>query len=364
VARPSSRFDRAVRTTVEEETMKTIERVIRAGAALAIAATGMLSASAPATAASKAVAPRAKVVAKIVIPAGTGGLAVGENAVWSLSWSTWTLMRIDPAKNAITARIKVKPGNPCPQAPDTCGQVAAGNGGVWVSMRTDNVVARIDQKTSKVIATIPVGKEPDGIASSPGAIWVANHGSSSDGPSVSRIDPATNQVVTTIPVGPATACCSDHMIATVGAGSLWVTVPNLASAVRIDQATNAVMATIPLSRDAESGPCGEIAASRDAVWVSGAHCAGVVWRIDPRTNERSGKVSGFSTPIGVGVAFGSLWVADLDDKAIDRVDPQTHRIVGRLRVGQFRLPVLLSIGLGSIWVRDDSGNLLRIAPRH
>ena len=73
-------------------------------------------------------------------------------------------MRIDPHKNVITARVKVKPTNPCPPAPDTCGQVAAGNGAVWVSMRTDNVVARVDPKTSKVTAMIPVGKEPDGIA--------------------------------------------------------------------------------------------------------------------------------------------------------------------------------------------------------
>ena len=112
----------------------------------------------------------------IAIPEGTGGLTIGEGAVWALSWSKWTLMRIDPHKNVITARIKVKPTNPCPPAPDTCGQVAAGNGAVWVSMRTDNVVARVDPKTSKVTAMIPVGKEPDGIATSPGAVWVANHG--------------------------------------------------------------------------------------------------------------------------------------------------------------------------------------------
>jgi hypothetical protein len=31
-------------------------------------------------------------------------------------------MRIDPHKNVITARIKVKPANSCPPSPDTCGQ--------------------------------------------------------------------------------------------------------------------------------------------------------------------------------------------------------------------------------------------------
>jgi streptogramin lyase len=74
-------------------------------------------------------------------------------------------------------------------------------------------------------------------------------------------------------------------------------------------------------------------------------------------------VNGFRAPIGVGLAFGSVWVADVDDKAVDRVDPRTRRIVGRLPLGQLPLPVLLRVGFGSVWVRDDSGNVLRIAPR-
>jgi YVTN family beta-propeller protein len=86
------------------------------------------------------------------------------------------------------------PANPCPPDPETCGQVAAGNGAVWVSRRTDNIVARVDPQTNTVTAMIPVGTEPDGIATSPGAVWVANHGA----PSVSRIDPATNELVATI----------------------------------------------------------------------------------------------------------------------------------------------------------------------
>ena len=329
--------------------------------ALAIAAIGTLSSSAPAPAAPELVGPRAKVVARIAIPAGTGGLTVGEGAAWALSWSKWTLMRIDPSKNAITARIQVKPANPCPPSPDTCGQVAAGNGAVWVSMRTDNVVARVDPKTSKVTTMIPVGEQPDGVASSPGAIWVANHGTGIDGPSVSRIDPATNEVVATIPVGPATACCSDHMSVSAGAGSVWVTVPNGNALVRIDEATNAVTATITSTKQ-EDMPCGGVAVNAVAVWVAGGHCGIGIRQIDPRTNRASGRVNGSSSPINVGLAFGSLWVSDLDASSILRVDPRTRRIIGILPI--HGIPVLLTVGLGAIWVRDDTGYVLRIAPRH
>jgi streptogramin lyase len=85
-----------------------------------------------------------------------------------------------------------------------------------------------------------------------------------------------------------------------------------------------------------------------------------VTRIDPRTNKPDKIVAGFKAPIGLAVGFGSLWVADLDAKAILRINPRSGRIVGRLPVGG--LPVLLKIGFGSVWVRDDTGRVLRIKP--
>jgi hypothetical protein len=70
-------------------------------------------------------------------------------------------------------------------------------------------------------------------------------------------------------------------------------------------------------------------------------------------------VTGTRSPIGLG--FGSLWVADLDAKAIDRVNPRTRPVVGRLPVGGF--PVRLAVGLGSVRVRDDDRRVLRIKPQ-
>lgn len=342
--------------------MRAKHNVTRVSAALAcgIAVIGTVAASAAAPATHTAVGARAKVIARIAIPPGTGGLTTGEGAVWTLSWSRSQLLRIDPRRNVITARVQVKPANPCPPEPETCGQVAAGNGAVWVSMRPDNVVVRVDPITSKVTATIPVGKEPDGIATSPGAVWVANHGTSGDGPSVSRIDPATNQVVATVSVGPASACCSDHMGVNPGGGSVWVTVPNGNALVRIDQATNAVTATITSSKE-QDRPCGGVAIGESAVWVAGASCGSAIRQIDPHTNRLTGRVNGSITPINVGLGFGSLWVSDLDASSVLRVDPHTRRIIGKLPVGG--IPVLLTVGLGSIWVRDDTGHVLRIAPR-
>jgi YVTN family beta-propeller protein len=347
--------------------MNTMSPVTRASATVVCAIAVVGAASASASAPSKVLPRGAKVVANIAIPPETGGMAVGEGAVWAMSWSASRLTRIDPVDNTVAARITVKPVKPCPPAPDPCGELAVGNGAVWVSLTTDGAVARIDPETNRVTATIPVGPEPGGLASSPGAIWVAHPGSTvTDAPSVSRIDPATNQIVATIKVGPGTACCSDRMGVYFGGGAVWAAVPNLGAVVRIDPTTNKVTATIKLAFRRQGQPCGFVAAGKADVWVASAHCpassgTGVVTRIDPRTNRTAETVTDFVAPIGLAVAFGSVWVADLDTKSIDRISPRSRRVVARLRVGG--LPIRLAVGFGSLWVRDDSGRVLRIKPQ-
>ena len=298
--------------------------------------------------------PRAgKVVAKVPIPAGTGAFAVGAGGVWSVSDTGPVLTRIDPDRNAVVASIKLKLSNACPAEPPGCGEAAAGDGAVWVTHTTDNTVSRIDPQTNAVAATINVGPQPRQVAVSAGAVWVANGG----GPSVSRIDPSTNRVVATIGVGPASAA-SELMSVTAGGGAVWVGVPNLNAVVRIDPATNRVVSRIRASGQ----PCGFLAAGRNAVWAAGAHCGDYVTRINPHSNRRVGQVKGnLFAPIGLALGFGSLWIADLDAKTIDRVNVRTSRIVARLRVGG--LPIRLGVGFGSVWVRDDSGRVLRIRPQ-
>ncbi len=156
-----------------------------------------------------------KVIAKVPIPQGYGGFAVGEGAVWAMSDLVSTLTRINPQGNGVAARIKVEPVNPCP--PYVCGEPAAGDGAVWVPRASDNTVSRINLSGNTVTARIPVGPQPISIAVTQGAVWVANSG----GPSISRIDPATNKVVATIRVGPPRAA-SDRGYITAGGGAIWM----------------------------------------------------------------------------------------------------------------------------------------------
>jgi YVTN family beta-propeller protein len=274
-------------------------------------------------------------------PLGGGALTVGEGAVWAMSNAESTLMRIDPARNAVVARIKVNP-------PDTA---AAGNGAVWLTYPSDDTVSRVDPATNRVTARIHVGPRPTGVAVSPGAVWIAD----AYGPSVSRIDPATNRVVATIRVGPKRACCAEHMSLTASGGALWVAVPNGNEIVRIDPTSNDVVETLKLPYS----PCAFLVADQSAVWSAGGACADHVGRIDIRTKTLTASVAE-PHAVGLALAFGSLWAAVIDSANLDRIDPHSGRLVARLHVGG--TPVRVGVGFGSIWVDDDNGRVLRIRP--
>ena len=299
-------------------------------------------------ASTRALPPGGRVVARIRLgrgapaPAGGGALAVGVGAVWAMSDAEEKLMRIDPSRNAVVARIDVPP------EPDTA---AAGDGAVWLTYPSNDTVLRVDPTTDKVTATIPVRAEPAGIATSPGAVWVADL----SGPSVSRIDPVTNRVVATIRVGPLRTCCAEHMSLTVAGGKLWVAVPNGDKIVGIDLTTNRIVTRL----EVPYSPCAYLAADQRDVWSAGGACADTVGQIDIRRKKPTAQVSE-PHAVGLALAFGSVWAAVIDSADVDRIDPRTGQLIARLHVGG--APVRLGAGFGSIWVNDDNGRVLRVRP--
>lgn len=316
----------------------------------------------PAGAAGSGVPRGATVVAKIRVQHASGELAAGLGGVWAMTDDGTTLYRIDPKRNAVVARIDLGMHEACPAFPQSCGEVAVGDHAVWVAEPAADEVARIDPQTNGIVATIPVDKQPAGVAVSRGAVWVA----SLRGPSVTRIDPATNKVVASVALGPANRCCGDHITVASGNGGIWVTLEKAGEVARLNPVSNRVsMIRIPRLRFGE--PCGGLLVTRTAVWVGGAHCPtssgyAVVIRIDPRTRKIVGAVKGVQSPIGLALAAHSLWVADLDAKSVERVNPANRRIVGKLRVGG--VPIGLVRSFSALWMGDASGRVLRIAPAH
>jgi YVTN family beta-propeller protein len=99
------------------------------------------------------------------IPLGDGplGIASGEGAVWVVLYGERELLRIDPLKGKVTARIPVGNG---PLS------VAAAEGSVWVTNREDGTVTQVDPQTNRVRRTIDVQMPPYGVAVSGGTAWV------------------------------------------------------------------------------------------------------------------------------------------------------------------------------------------------
>ena len=64
--------------------------------------------------------------------------------------------------------------------------LALGAGYLWALNPSVNVVAQIDPVTTSILRTVPVGRNPVGVAFGEGSVWVA----SQDG-TLTRIDPQT-----------------------------------------------------------------------------------------------------------------------------------------------------------------------------
>jgi len=300
--------------------------------------------------------PLSGVVATIPAP-GDGTLEASENAVWvvSMLYNT-TFLRIDPRSNAVAATVLGA------SAPSRGGYYGIGisPSAVWLSTSWDpNVVSRVDPSTNAIVARIGVGSDPEGIAVTPDAVWVANH---HDG-TVSRIDPATDQTVATVSVGP-TGDSGPHDIF-AAAGALWVDVPNLASVVRIDPATNKAVAKIPV----RGGGCRVVSGTDDGIWVAGGSCGGGLDRIDPHTNTvaatiPSSELGGEAAGVAVGV--DSAWVAVRSPAPrpgaggfLARVDLATNKVVARYATDG--VPEAVAVSAGSLWLRELD-RVLRIAP--
>ena len=156
------------------------------------------------------------------IAGSEGGVAVGAGSFWMLADTTSSLVRIDPATNAVVATIKVAPGSFA---------VAFDGDSAWVTSNEQSSLTRVDAKTNTVTATIAIGPKPRFLAIGAGSVWTLNQG---DG-SISRVDQKTNKLIASIDAGlPG----GGGEIA-VGGGSVWVTLFEI-PLTRIDIANNTV----------------------------------------------------------------------------------------------------------------------------
>lgn len=85
--------------------------------------------------------------------------------------------------------------------------------------------------------------------------------------------------------------------------------------------------------------------------------------IDPKTNQLVGQV-----PVGIRpgpVAFGAgvVWVGNLDDRTLTKIDPERRTVSGTISLGR-RTPTGIAVGLGAAWVvHGVLGELSQVDPQ-
>jgi YVTN family beta-propeller protein len=144
-----------------------------------------------------------------------GGLTVAGGRVW-ISGEAYTgiqpIVRVDPATN--------RKADTVPTEAD--GALAVGGGSVWHAGIATQTIYRLDSRSGRPQAEIPIGVVAKYLTAAEGSLWVG-----SDSGRVTRIDMATNKVTGTFQVNgraPAVA---------VGLGAVWIVDTAHAALLRI-----------------------------------------------------------------------------------------------------------------------------------
>jgi streptogramin lyase len=166
-------------------------------------------------------------------------LWAGAGSLWSVDDRAGEVIRIDPARRAVTQRIAVGDG---------AADLVFRGDSVWVINHRDRGLVLIDAATNKArrLTTVP-GDAPERMAWSSGSLWVTGRGTD-----LLRLDPDTGAVKATIEIGVG------GIDVVAAAGALWV--PTRAAAAdgrgfptmtwlrRVDPASGKVTTPVKTSR--------------------------------------------------------------------------------------------------------------------
>lgn len=280
------------------------------------------------------------------------GVAFDEGSVWVADRGLDEVLRVNPARNRVAARIAV-PGNPS--------RLAVGDGAVWVTQAGLDSLARIEVASMTVVATVPVGGRAAGEpALGAGSVWAL------DGThrQVVRIDPATNTEIARIDVGGSGAVGG----VLFAYGSIWAASSGDSQIVRIDPATNTVSARVALRRGSRSPRLAmdPEAIARGAVWVANTAVNAHGYHTIATVNAASTTADAKRVPvvrsdlIGLAHMGRSIWATDATG-TLWRIDAVSRTVLGS--VGICAQTAYVAAGAGSVWAIDPMGAaLVRVRP--
>jgi len=267
-------------------------------------------------------------------------LAVGAGLVWTTSAPEGTLSQI-----GTDTRETV--GRPLRLVRGVSG-VTVGGGSVWVADPRHGEVLGVDPATEAVKARIGVGGRPGAIVFGGGRVWVADEG----GAGVSAINPAGGRVFKR-GIAPHAA----PLRLAYGAGAVWVSSASTGTVTRIDPRTGTAGAPIRVGR----GPAG-VTVGGGLVWVANTRSR-TVTRVDPSLRSILGdpiRVGGH--PGGIDAGTDTVWVANAAEGTVSRIDIESGEVVGDpISVGP--QPGAVAVGGEAVWIANNgNGTVTRIRP--
>ena len=266
------------------------------------------------------------------------GIAVADGTLWATDVNGDRVVRVDASTRRRLPDIVV------PEGPLT---IVAGRGAVWVASYNGNLVTRFDAKTGARTATVTTPSQgPCGLALVGNRLWVFDQ---SDGAGV-LVDARTGSRVRNVET-PALAGLASYAF-----GSVWV--PDFAgrsgTVQRVDASTGLREPAV------QDGEWRRLMATSGAgsVWVANTK-ANTVSRIDPTTGRIRAQIAvPGAGPDAVLVTNDAAWVAGYASDTVYRVDLATNRVVGALPLPGAAQNLATAGGL--LWVTMSSGQLAAI----
>jgi streptogramin lyase len=288
------------------------------------------------------------IVAALAVAAAAIAVAVRSGGDAATPPPSGSVMHIDPARGAVTARYRVSVH---PSA------VAVGPQ-VWVADYRQGTLWRIDPVTGAV-TSIPAIGNPRSLAILGGRVYVGSDGPSLLGGNVTRYDALTGGRIDSVDVVPCSVAAADGVAYAAGCPFIDRLSTGSAKLHRVHER----LIPFPARRTAENfrNTLFGLAIGEGAVWAIGDALDRRLFKIAPRSSRL---LAAFPLPISpqrIAVGAGAVWITDAIHDALIKIDPESGRVARR--IATCRGTDGVAVGAGAVWVVCAiAGQIMRIDP--
>ncbi len=215
---------------------------------------------------------------------------------------------------------------------------------LWFSTYGYDQVTRVDTQTRRPDVVVPVRNKSFLLGVGAGSLWVTEHPSNlGDSGTVARIDLRTAQLRHTYRVG------AFPIDVKVGLGAAWITNGGDGSVSRINLEDGSVE-RIPVG--ISPAP---LAIAFGSVWLIAGSRHDTIWRLNPTTRQADAVIKVGKFPFDVVAAARAVWVDRREAGIVVRIDPRTNTVTKTIHLG-FK-PQGMTVDAGALWVTVGHGEL-------